>query len=628
VSASANVTVSANGSDATSRPGGTASLRDVLALARPYWRLLATAVVCILGGALLELAPPLVVKQLIDVNLTQGEREGLLWLGLIYFAATAVLQGTTFLTSYLTALAAQGILHDLRVRLFAHLQRLPLAYYDRTPIGDAISRCTADIETVNVLFTSGVATLVTELVRLITIAVTMLMLSGRLSLLVVFVVPVLVVVTRFLQVRVRNAERATRQAIGELNSHLQENLAGWEVVRSFGREAYFVQRFRRTLRRTLAASNRSWGFAAVYPPLMNILAAIATAWLLWVGTGGVGGLLANWGVSLGTLTAFVLLLQRFFRPINALGEQWQQVQSALSGAERVFAVLALPPDLEPPGARSSGGNGSLVRDDGTPIRFRDVVFGYLPEHPVLREVSLHVAAGEHVALVGRTGAGKTSALYLLAGLYAPWSGTVRAAGLDPRFLAEEERRRVVGVVPQTVHLFTGTVRENLTLFDSDVSLATIRRAAALTGAAGFVESLPRGYDTVLSGARGDGVQLSAGQRQLLALTRAFVWEPRVLLLDEATASIDGASDAAFRAALRRTMLEQGGAVLTVAHRLSTAREADRVLVLDGGRVVEDGTPGNLIARGGRFAELVALEEAGLDWEHATLPPVDGKGLSC
>jgi ATP-binding cassette, subfamily B, multidrug efflux pump len=218
--------------------------------------------------------------------------------------------------------------------------------------------------------------------------------------------------------------------------------------------------------------------------------------------------------------------------------------------------------------------------------------------------------------VGRTGAGKTSALHLLAGLYAPWSGEVRVAGADPRLLGEDDRRRVIGVVPQAVHLFSGTVYENLTLYDPDVPREAVRRAAELTDADSFIKTLPSGYDTVLSGSRGDGAQLSAGQRQLLALTRALVWEPRVLLLDEATAAIDGASDAAFRSALRRATLERGDAVLTVAHRLSTAREADRVLILDAGVLVEEGPPAELIARGGRFATLVALEEAGLDWERA------------
>jgi ATP-binding cassette, subfamily B, multidrug efflux pump len=255
---------------------------------------------------------------------------------------------------------------------------------------------------------------------------------------------------------------------------------------------------------------------------------------------------------------------------------------------------------------------------GPPVLLEGVEFGYLPERPVLHGLSFTVAAGEHVALVGRTGAGKTSALALLAGLYAPWSGRVRVAGRAPRTIPEDERRHVVGVVPQAVHLFTGTVLENLTLFDPAVPVERVRRAAELTGAVGFVEALPQGFQTRLSGSRGDGAQLSAGQRQLLALTRAVVWQPRVLVLDEATAAIDGASDAAFRAALRRAARERDDAVLTVAHRLSTAREADRVLVLEAGRVVEEGTPQELVERGGRFAALVALEEAGLEWERGSL----------
>ena len=618
-------------------------LRSLLPLMRPYRGLLVGAVACVLAGAFLELVPPLVVKQLVDGNLAHGERDGLLMLGLVYFVATAALQGTTFLTTYLVALAAQGILHDLRVKLFAHLQQLPLGYFDRTPIGDAISRCTADIEAINVLFTSGVAALAAELVRLLTIAATMVALSVPLSCLSALTLPVLIGVTRFIQVRVRVAERATRHAIGGLNTHLQESLGGVEVIQAFGRNGHFVRRFRRVLRRTLAASNVSFGYSAVYPCLTSALAAAATAWLLWAGAGGV---FEAWGVSLGTLTAFVLLLQRFYRPISALGEQWQQVQTALTGTERVFAVLALAPEsavqgvdgaalvsalpaLGPdvPTGSANGARASVstlqplptptAPDKPAPsVELRDVVFGYLPERPVLQGVSFSVRPGEHIAVVGRTGAGKTSVLHVLAGLYAPWSGAVRVADRDPRLLAEEDRRRIVGVVPQAVRLFTGTVFENLTLYDRSVPRALVHRAAELTQAAAFIEALPDGYDTVLSGSRGEGTQLSAGQRQLLALTRALVWEPRVLLLDEATAAIDGASDAAFRAALRRAMRERGDAVVTVAHRLATAREADRVLVLDAGIVVEEGAPGELMVRGGRFASLVALEEAGLDWEHA------------
>jgi ATP-binding cassette subfamily B protein len=237
----------------------------VAAVAWPYRGLLLAALGCVLAGAGLDLVPPLVIKRVVDGHLTTGRPEGLLALGLLYFAATAALQGTAFLTAYLTAVAAQGALHDLRVRLFAHYQRLPLAYFDRTPTGEAISRCTADIETIDVLFSTGVAALAAELVRLVAVTGALLVLSPPLAALAALVVPPLVLVTRLFQVRVRGAERATRAAVGQLNAHLQEALAGVEVVRAFAREPYFVARFRRALRHTLAASNVSFGYAAVYP---------------------------------------------------------------------------------------------------------------------------------------------------------------------------------------------------------------------------------------------------------------------------------------------------------------------------------------------------------------------------
>ncbi len=284
------------------------------------------------------------------------------------------------------------------------------------------------------------------------------------------------------------------------------------------------------------------------------------------------------------------------------------MQSALSGIERIVQVLAVPAENRVPGATAGDADGLVVRD---------VVFGYAPDRPVVRGVTLTVSPGEQVALVGRTGAGKTSIVQLIAGLYPPWSGQVSVDGRDPRSLSDEERRGMVAVVPQQVQLFSATVRENLTLGDPAVTSAAMERAVALAGASTLVESLPQGYDTPLRGAgRGAGVQLSAGQRQLLALARALVWDPAVLLLDEATVAIDSASDAALWAALRADVRGQRRAVLTVAHRLATARAADRVIVLDAGEVIEEGPPDDLIRRGGRFAALVELEAAGWDWREA------------
>jgi ATP-binding cassette, subfamily B, multidrug efflux pump len=584
-------------------------LTQLATIARP-WRLsLALVSALVILAAVVQLAPPLIVRSLVDDNLAVGRGGGLVLLALLYLAAATGAQGLIFGYTYLAASVAQGVLNALRVRLFRHLQDLPMAYYDQTQIGDAISRCTADVETVDTLFSSGVSALVANLVLVLSTGVAMIILSPPLALVSALVLPFLLASTRFFQVRTRNAERGNRIAVGRLNGELQESLSGIEVIRAFGRQPTFVQRFRRTLHAALLAQNRATLYSALYVPTTVILAALVTALLLWAGT---RPSLADWGISVGTLTAYILLFQRFFKPIVDAGDQWQVVQAALSGAERIFQVLALPAEAAPPSARADSRVEAMVE-------VNDVVFGYLPEHPVLHGVRLWVAPGEQVALVGRTGAGKTSLLHLVAGLYAPWAGTVRALGIDPRSLAEDERRRLIGIVPQTVHLFSGSIFDNLTLRDLSVQQADVEEAAGVVGLHAFIQSLPDGYATQLGGAgRGLGTQLSAGQQQLLSLARALVWDPSLILLDEATSTIDNASDAAFRRALEVLVREQGRGVLTIAHRLATARDADRVIVLDHGRVVEEGSPNDLMRHGGRFADMLELEASGWDWRSAAV----------
>jgi len=602
------------------RQYGRIPLSELWAMLTPWRGLLALVGLSVLLGALLELVPPLLVKQLVDEHLTLSRSEGLLWIAALYLGATAAVQAMGFLSEYLTAAVAQGVLRRLRVHLFAHLQMLPLSYYDRTPLGDTISRCTADVDTVSTLFTTATggavasaagvasgtsgATVLLGVVRLATIATAMVALSPWLSLVAALAAVPVGLVTRYFQVRVRDAERASRRAVGLQNTHLQETLGGVEVIRALGREAAFIARFRAALHDGLAAYNRATVYSALYVPLMVLLSALAMALVLWVGVAG-QGLLASLDISLGTLTAFVLLLQRFFVPMMTLGNEWQTVQAALAGLERIFQVLALPSE----GSVAGSSRKSLPRRHAA-IELQRVCFGYLPDRPVLRHVSLTAQPGEHLVLVGRTGAGKSSILHLLGGLYTPWSGTVRVAGADPALLSDDQRRRTIGVVLQVVQLFRGTVFHNFTLGDASVSREAVRRAAAIAGADAFIEALPQGYDTPL----GSGIQLSAGQRQLLALTRALVWDPAVLLLDEATAAVDSASEATVRAALRAVVMGSGRVVLTVAHRLAAAQDADRVLVLEAGRVVEEGPPEELIRRGGRFAALLELEAAGWAWQ--------------
>ena len=582
---------------------------QLAALLRPARRMLMVIALLVLTGALFELLPPLLIRWIVDDHLAVGKRDGLFVLGLLYLGAITLGQGLAFVYGYLAAAVAQGVLSDLRVRLFDHLQRLPASYFDHTPLGDAISRCTADIDTLDTMFTSGVATLVANLFRLLTIAAAMIILAPMLALAAALVLPPLIIVTRYFQVRIRDAERASRIAVGEMNTHLQETLRGVEVIQAFKREASFVARFRQVLARLLQVSNRATIYASFYPPMTALMTYSAIAFLLWAGTRDVFGAV---GISIGTLVAFALLMQRFFTPVTALGDEWQTVQGALSGAERIFEVLALPADQKPPASPPSL---KTQQQRGRGLVCEDVVFGYAPGAPVLHGVSLRVAPGEHVALVGRTGAGKTSIIHLLAGLYEPWQGAVRVAGHDPRALLDEAKRGVFGIVPQSAQLFSGTVLDNLSLNDASVTESAVKEAASISGADAFIQTLPNGYQTLLRGAGGGlGVQLSAGQEQLLTLTRALVSRPPVLLFDEATSYLDSASEAALREALRNTVLSRGAAVLTVAHRLATAREAHRVIVIDHGRIVEEGAPANLIARGGRFAALLELEAAGWDWQ--------------
>jgi ATP-binding cassette subfamily B protein len=608
--------MSSHGAPSVTEPKVTAwgELRPLL---RPHRGLIALIAVTVLLAEVFAVIPPLLMASIIDDHLAAGVQQGVLALALLFLGARAVAEVLDFVVTYLTGHVAQKTLRDLRVRLFAHLQRLPLGYYDRTPLGDAISRCTADVDTVDTLFTTGISRLLTRMVQLITALAAMVILSPPLALFALLLIPPLALVTRFFQVRIRDAERDRRRAIGVLNVHLQETLGGVEVVRAFGREDGFMARFRRALGRTLDAYRRALSYNVFYTPLLTVLVATGVALLLWAGTGGMGLTL---GISIGTLTAFILLFQRFFEPIRNLGEDWQTVQSAASGIERIVEVLEIPaghvpsPESHSPLRWTDGpspGNGAVVE-------LRDVSFGYIPGRPVLHGITLAVQPGEQLALVGRTGAGKSSTIHLLCGLYAPWSGQVRVAGKDPRSLSDAERRQVVGVVPQAVQLFGGTIWENLTMRDASVPREQVEQAARIAGVDRFVSTLPDGYNTRLSGSGGGkGIQLSEGQQQLLSLARALVWAPALLLLDEATASVDSVSEAEFRTALRAALQGDGGhqrAVIAVAHRLSTAREADRVVVLDGGYVVEQGAPEELIRQGGRFAALVELEAAGWLWQ--------------
>ena len=559
--------------------------------------------ICVVGAAAAGVVPALVVRHVINTDLVPRRSSSLWEAGLYYLGAVAAEAVFAYIYSFRAAVVAQRIIVSIRVRLFEHFAALGVSYWDRTPLGEMISRATADVETIDALFTDGLTTLIGQLFSLIAIAIAMIVISPSLSVMLLVVLPPLLWASRWIQLGVRDAERANRVAIGELNTQLSETVGGAETIRAFHRQHVFVERFRNALERTLVAQERSVRFNAFFTPTTSLLSAGAVGGLLWVGAGGV---FETFSVNLGTLTAFVLLFRSFFSPLVALGDQWNAVQAALAGAERVFAVLDLELDdgeqVHGPRAITSG------------IVVRDVSFAYPDRAPALHRVNLTVAPGQRVAVVGRTGSGKSTLLALVAGLYEPRHGEIILSGRSASSFVDEERRREIGVVPQRVQLFSGTLRDNITLLDSSITDDAVRRALEVVGLDEWCTTLDQGLNTPLSDSGGEANSLlSSGQRQLLALARALVNEPRVLLLDEATSAIDAQSEAVFRAALRRTAWSSRCAVLSVAHRLATARDADLIVVLEDGRVVEQGSPAQLVSSGGYFSALVALEEAGWDW---------------
>lgn len=569
----------------------------IWSLLRPRWFGVMFVLLLIPVGSLLELAPPFLLKRVVDSHLKVGVAEGIPLLALLYVLAFVALQSVSFLQTYVAAAVGQKALRDLRLRLFRHIAQLLITYFDRTPTGDTISRCTADVDAVGMLFSATLLGVFSQLVRIGGVLIAMVVLSPRLALIALIAVPVVAFVSHIFRVKMLAAERAIRLHVGETNAHLQEVLTGMEVIRAFAATGTFEHRFRRIQDGFLSASDRSGLLDAVFSPLIETLKAVSIAMLLWYATRP--SVFLSWGITLGTLAAFVQLLDNFFRPITALGQEYQTVQQAVAGVERIAAIFALPVEGRPYAAPVPLPQGQAD------LEVVDVTYSYLSGQPVLHGVSFTVSPGEQITVVGATGAGKSTLMHLIAGLYAPDTGRVRIGGIDPRSLTPAQRRRLIGVVPQQVHIFDGTVLDNLRLGDEEMSEDAAWRVLELANAKALIQGLPDGLHTHLGAS---GFKLSVGQRQLLALARALVSNPSLLLLDEATSNIDAETERLIREGLVRS--STGRTTLTVAHRLTTAQEADRVVVMANGRIIEEGHPDELVAVRGWYAGMLELQRLG------------------
>jgi ABC-type multidrug transport system fused ATPase/permease subunit len=561
----------------------------LLAFLRPYSKQMGLAFLAMLVVSGLTLFTPYLLKVAIDQYITQGDRDGLAWISLITIAAFVGLYAASSAQQYLLSWVGQNVLANLRSNLFRHLQRLSLGYHDTHIVGVTVSRVMNDVATINELLSQGVITLVGDSLVLVGIIIIMLSMSPRLALLTFIVLPLMVLATMWFSSRARVAFRETRTRVAKVVGDLAEDIAGVRVIQAFGQENSTQVRFNQVNEANRDANINAMTLSFVFLPAIEFLGVLSTAIVLWFGGQAVG----QGEVTLGVLVAFLSYVTRFFQPIQELSRMYTTMQAAMAGGEQVLKLLDTPPDVQdqPDAAEIPPVVGR--------VELEHVTFRYRPELPeVLRDVSLTIQPGQTVALVGPTGAGKTSISNLIARFYDVSAGAVRIDGIDVRTVTQGSLHRQIGLVPQDSFLFSGTLADNIRFGCPTASDAEVEAAARLANAHDFIVSKPDGYQTrVLEGA----ANLSVGQRQLVCIARAILTSPRILMLDEATSNVDSQTESLIQDALRKLLT--GRTAVVIAHRLSTIRNADLICVVQDGQIVEQGRHEELLALGGVYTAL-------------------------
>jgi ATP-binding cassette subfamily B protein len=571
-------------------------MRRLLTYLRPYWRQVLVALVAIVCSSVMQLAQPYLMKVAIDDYIAAGNLQGLGWIAAVYLAVLV----TTFLLEYLQTwtlqITGQKIMFDMRMQIYTHLQRLDVQYYDRNPVGRLMTRVTTDVDVLNELFTAGVVSVFGDIFLLIGIMTALAIMDWRLAIVAFTVLPLIALVTQWFRRNVRESYRNVRTWIARINAFLQEHITGMSTVQLFRRERRSLDEFETVNRGHRDANVESIYYYAVFYPAIEVIGALSTAMIIWFG----GRWVLEGTLTLGSFLAFVLYSQRFYRPISDLSEKFNILQSAMASSERIFKLLDTPAVIVNRQPARAATGAPMARAGH--IVFDDVSFAYNGTDYVLRHVSFEVKAGERVGIVGATGAGKSTIINLLLRFYDVTEGRILVDGEDIRDIDLGELRRLFSLVLQDVHLFSGTIASNIRLGDTSIDDARVRAAAASVHAAPFIEQLPSGYGTAVAER---GATLSVGQKQLLSFARALAFDPRILVLDEATSSVDTETELLIQDALHRLMASR--TTIAIAHRLSTIQDMDKILVLHHGQLRESGTHQELLAQRGIYYKLFQLQ---------------------
>jgi ATP-binding cassette subfamily B protein len=593
----------------------------LLAYLRPYRGMTVAAVALMLVSSLLQLVGPPAVAVALDlfiwprtgtklsgasawvagllhargIDPARVQAQGLAITSLIYLAALVLTFVVVYAEGYLMQLMGQYVMNDMRRQIFAHLQRLPISFYDRNPIGRLVTRVTTDVDALNELLSAGIVAIFGDVLLLAGIVGILFLFDWRLALVSFSIVPLIVLLTSWFRARVRGSFREVRVKIARINAFLQEHITGMPVVQLFNREARSYAEFGAINKDHRDANVRAIFYYAVFFPGVELITALGTGLLLWFG----GGRVISQALTIGTLVAFLQLVQRFYQPLSDLSEKYNILLGAMASSERIFRLLDTEPAIVPPAQPYQPEGVGGIRGA---IEFDHVVFSYKEGEPVLRGLTFRLAPGETLAVVGHTGAGKSTLANLLLRFYDVDSGAVRVDGVDVREWDPARLRRSIAMVLQDVFLFSGTVAQNIRLGEESISDERVRWAAAEVHALPFIEKLPGGLNAPV---RERGAGLSVGQKQLIAFARALAFDPKILILDEATSSIDTETEQLIQKALDRLLT--GRTSIVIAHRLSTVQKADRILVMHKGEIREMGTHQELLALRGIYYRLYLLQ---------------------